>query len=138
MLFLNNTNNLIYKYMAIIGQGRVGIRSIAAPPTTPTIWNNLVAYYTADNTANDAKGTYNGTLVNGTTYATGKINNGFSFDGVNDYVDLGFGYRRSKTEPFSYSFWTSTSSLSTLTVLSNSNNTLGSSIVSISFFLAVI
>ena len=71
--------------MAIIGQGRVGIRSIAVPSAS-TLWNNLKAYYTGDNTPNDAKGTYNGTLVNGATYATGKINNGFSFDGINDYM----------------------------------------------------
>lgn len=50
------------------------------------LWDGLLAYYTADNTPNDALGTYNGTLTNGATYATGKINQGFSFDGVNDYV----------------------------------------------------
>lgn len=93
-------------------------KAIASNP----LWNTLLSYFTGDNTPNDAKGTYNGTLVNGATYGTGKINNGFSFDGVNDYVDLGFGYRRSKTESFSYSFWASTSSLSTLTVLSNSGD----------------
>jgi len=84
------------------------------------LWNNLKAYYTADNTPNDALGVYNGTLTNGATYGTGKINNGFSFDGVNDYVDLGFGYRRSKTESFTYSFWASINNLGTLTILSNS------------------
>jgi len=52
------------------------------------LWNDLQAYYTADNTPNDALGTYNGTLTNGATYGTGIINQGFSFDGVNDYVDL--------------------------------------------------
>ena len=61
---------------------------VKADPTNP-LWDGLQAYYTADNTSNDALGNYNGTLVNGTTYGTGIINNGFSFDGVNDYVDLG-------------------------------------------------
>ena len=93
--------------MAIIGQGRVGIRSIAAPSTS-TLWNNLKAYYTGDNTPNDAKGTYNGTLVNGTTYGTGKINNGFNLDGVNDYVSmspsLGTSFS-SPTSAHSYSAW---------------------------------
>ena len=56
-------------------------------PSNP-LWNNLVAYYKGDNTPNDAKGVYNGTLTNGATYATGKINNGFSLDGVNDYVSI--------------------------------------------------
>lgn len=52
------------------------------------IWVGLKAYYTADNTPNDALGTYNGTLTNGTTYATGKKNNAFVFDGVNDYISV--------------------------------------------------
>ena len=66
--------------------GRVGWRNYVSPISP--LWNNLVAYYTGDNTPNDEKGTYNGTLVNGTTYGTGKINNGFSLDGINDYVSL--------------------------------------------------
>ena len=100
--------------------GRVGWRTFV--PTNNPLWDNLLAYWSGDNTANDAKGTYNGTLVNGATYSTGKINNGFSLDGVNDYVDLGLGYRQSKTEPFTYNFWASINSLGTLTVLSNSGD----------------
>jgi len=91
------------------GIGRVGWRNFvsAAPTNNNPLWNNLVAYYTGDNTPNDAKGTYNGTLVNGTTYATGKINNGFSFDGINDYVNIPtFGSTFSNnTSPHSYAAW---------------------------------
>lgn len=71
-----------------------------------SLWTGLLTYHTGDNTPNDALGVANGTLTNGATYATGKINNGFSLDGVNDYVDLGavsaynFG-----TSDFSISFW---------------------------------
>ena len=68
--------------MAIIGQGRVGIRQYVSP--IPTIWNTLTNYYTFDNTPNDLKGTSNGTLINGATYGIGKINNGLLTDGVND------------------------------------------------------
>ena len=70
-----------------------------------TLWNDLLAYYTADNTPNDALGTYNGTLVNGTTYGTGIINQGFKFDGVNDYVNLGPILDFDGSTPFSFSFW---------------------------------
>ena len=70
------------------GIGRVGWLNYVSPLPS-SLWNNLLAYYTADNTANDAKGTYNGTLTNGTTYSTGKIGSGFSLDGINDYVELG-------------------------------------------------
>ena len=68
------------------------------------LWSGLLAYYTADNTPNDALGNYNGTLVNGATYGTGIINNGFSFDGVNDYVDLPLNMFK-ETGDFSISFW---------------------------------
>ena len=66
----------------------------------------LLAYYTADNTPNDALGTYNGTLVNGATYGTGIINQGFSLDGVNDYVDLGVNPQYDfGTNDFTFSIW---------------------------------
>lgn len=48
----------------------------------------LVAYWAAENTANDAVGGNNGTLINGTTYADGQVNRAFSFDGVNDRVQV--------------------------------------------------
>lgn len=68
------------------------------------IWDGLLAYYTADNTPNDALGTYNGTLTNGTTYGTGIINQGFSLDGVNDYVDLPVNMFK-PTGDFTINFW---------------------------------
>ena len=69
------------------------------------LWNGLQAYYTADNTPNDALGTYNGTLVNGATYGTGIINQGFSLDGVNDYVSVGNLLNFDGSTPFSLSCW---------------------------------
>lgn len=66
--------------MSVIGGPRFALVS--------TLWNDLLAYYTADNTPNDALGNYNGILTNGATYGTGIINQGFSFDGVDDYVSL--------------------------------------------------
>ena len=69
------------------------------------LWDGLQAYYTADNTPNDALGTYNGTLTNGATYGTGIISNGFSLDGVNDYIDLGNNLDFDGSTPFSFSAW---------------------------------
>jgi len=67
------------------GIGRVGWRNYVAPgPTGNPLWNTLSNYYSFDNTPNDSKGTANGTLVNGATYSTGKINNGLLTDGIND------------------------------------------------------
>lgn len=89
-----------------------------------TLWNSLTSYYTADNTPNDAKGSNNGTLINGATYATGKINNSFSLDGVNDYVSLpnnSFNY----SGDFSVSFWMKTSNVVPYKVLMSNFNYLG-------------
>ena len=72
---------------------------------TPTFWDSLQAYYTGDNTPNDALGVYNATLVNGPTYAAGKINNGFSLDGVNDYITSGNNFNFNGSTPFSFSLW---------------------------------
>jgi hypothetical protein len=41
------------------------------------------------NIAEDSIGGYNGTLINGTSWAAGKINSALSFDGTNDYVNIG-------------------------------------------------
>ena len=75
------------------------------------LWNGLLAYYTADNTPNDALGNYNGTLVNGATYGTGIINQGFSLDGINDVVDMGNVLDFDGSTPFSISCWVKPNSL---------------------------
>jgi len=77
-------------------------------PPNP-LWDSLLSYYTGDNTPNDSKGVANATLFNGVTYATGKINNGFSLDGVNDYLTFGSNLDFNGSTPFSYSFWINTS-----------------------------
>ena len=84
--------------------GRVGWKNYVSP--LPTIWNNLVAYYTGDNTPNDSKGTKNLSLINGATYSTGKIGSGFSLDGVNDYLAFSSNIPYTSTSlPFSFSCW---------------------------------
>lgn len=80
------------------------ISSMKKAPAS-TLWNNLLVYWTGDNTTNDAKGTYNGTLVNGATYGVGKINNGFSFDGVNDYISTTPTNSLNTSLAHSYSLW---------------------------------
>lgn len=53
--------------------------------TTP---QNLISSWRAEGNANDSQGGNNGSLVNGATFATGKVGQTFSFDGVNDYVRI--------------------------------------------------
>jgi len=72
------------------------------------------SYDDADNSGsdpNDLTGNGNNGITNGaTTGATGKINEGFSFDGVNDYVDNVFTVINS--DHFSISYWYKSSSTS--------------------------
>jgi len=95
-------------------------------PSNP-LWNNLLAYYTADNTPNDALGTYNGTLTNGATYGTGIINQGFSLDGVDDFFQLGNVLDFNGDTPFSFSLWVNTSQANTqiFNKVINSNSSRG-------------
>ena len=103
------------------GIGRVGWRNFV--PTENPLWDNLKAYFTGDNTANDSKGTNNGTLVNGATYGTGKIGSGFSLDGINDSVGFASNwFRKSKTEPFTISSWVNSSVNSIQVIFSNGND----------------
>jgi hypothetical protein len=99
--------------------GRVGWRSFVSAPTTNNnpLWNNLLAYYTADNTTNDAKGTNNATLVNGATYGTGKIGSGFQLDGINDYVSIPNGTFNPTSGDYTISAWMSPSANSFLPVI---------------------
>ncbi|MDP9268494.1 MAG: PxKF domain-containing protein [Acidobacteriota bacterium] len=53
-----------------------------APPPS-----GLVAWWPGDGNANDTIGGNNGTLLNGTTFAAGRVRQSFSFDGVDDLVE---------------------------------------------------
>ncbi|TAH50331.1 MAG: LamG domain-containing protein [Chloroflexota bacterium] len=47
-----------------------------------------VSCWKGDNNANDSVDTNNGTVQGGATYAAGKVGQAFSFDGVDDYVQV--------------------------------------------------
>ncbi len=53
--------------------------------TTPV---GLVSHWTAENTALDAEGRNDGLTVNGTSYTSGQVGQGFLFDGVDDGILL--------------------------------------------------
>jgi len=58
--------------------------SICVPPPA-----NMVSWWNAEGDANDIIGTNNGTLMNGATFAPGKVDQAFSLAGTGDYVDAG-------------------------------------------------
>jgi hypothetical protein len=48
----------------------------------------MIAWWTGDNHANDVVGGHHGTLQGGATFAGAIVNQGFHFDGVDDYVEV--------------------------------------------------
>ena len=58
-------------------------RSITVQPRSPiSPPAGLVSWWPGDGNANDIVGDNHGTLENGATFATGKVNQAFSFDGT--------------------------------------------------------
>ncbi len=50
--------------------------------------SGMVSWWRGQDDANDSVGTNHGTMMNGATFAPGKVGQAFSFDGVDDYVEL--------------------------------------------------
>ncbi len=99
-------------------------------PSNP-LWNGLLAYYTADNTPDDALGVYDGTLVNGATYGTGIINNCFSLDGVNDYVSVGSRQIFNNTQSFTFSCWVNADQILNRILITNADTLVSGANLSI-------
>ncbi|MBI3821555.1 MAG: hypothetical protein HY289_02625 [Planctomycetes bacterium] len=49
---------------------------------------DIVSWWPGDGNANDIADGNNGTLMNGATFAAGKVGEAFQFDGVNDFVEV--------------------------------------------------
>ena len=64
----------------LVAAGIVEAQTCTAPPV------DLVSWWPGDGNADDIIGNNHGTLVNGATFAAGKVGKAFSLDGDNDYV----------------------------------------------------
>ncbi|HRI04239.1 MAG TPA: carboxypeptidase regulatory-like domain-containing protein [Pyrinomonadaceae bacterium] len=95
---------------AIVNAGSLGV----CRSCTATL-SGLSAWYKAENNALDDLGNYNGTLVNGATFATGKVGNAFKFDGIDDLVNAGNIDLASRS--FSWDAWVKRSSSGTPDVI---------------------
>lgn len=73
--------------LLLVGFAFAGQASAQATCTPP--FEGLVGWWPGDGDANDMVGANHGTLVNGVTFATAMLGQAFSFDGVNDFVDVG-------------------------------------------------
>jgi len=65
--------------------------TVSGSPPTDCVQppSGMLAWLPGDGTTTDLTGNHNGTLQNGATYAAGRVGQAFSFDGVDDFVDLG-------------------------------------------------
>ena len=86
--------------------------------TTVSI-NGLVAWWKAENNANDSVGGNNGT-VNGATFATGKTGQAFSFNGTDNYVAQGASYKNAVSNTFTMEFWANPAATRAVTSPANS------------------
>jgi hypothetical protein len=82
---------LILGLMSFNSQGRVAKSHAPAIAQTGCVPapSGLVSWWPGDGNADDIVGGNNGTLRNGATFATGQVQQAFSFDGVDDYVNAG-------------------------------------------------
>jgi len=67
--------------------------------------SGLISWWPADGNATDITGGNDGSLVNGATYAQGINGQAFSFDGVNDWVEVTGSAGDFGSSPFSVDFW---------------------------------
>ena len=72
---------------AIYNAGSAGKCKIEAACVEPP--SGLVGWWPGDGDADDIWSDNHGTLMNGATFAPGKVDQAFSLDGVDDYVDVG-------------------------------------------------
>jgi len=80
--------------------------SYGNPPDICTLPpSEMVAWYPGEGNANDIQGNNNGTLQNGATFAAGKVGQAFSFDGVDDYVEVPNAANLNITGPLTIDVW---------------------------------
>lgn len=80
---IRKTLVLLFVILAVAGFGKLTQAQVCQPTT-----NNLVSWYRGEGNAQDAQAVNNGTLQNGTSFAPGKIGQGFKFDGADDFVEI--------------------------------------------------
>src|SRR6185369_14512070 len=77
-----------------------GVTPICTPPPP-----NMTAWYTAENNAIDVIGGNNGTLSGGIAFVPGKVNQAFSFDGIDDLVTVPDSPSLQMASAVSIDFW---------------------------------
>src|SRR4051794_10618911 len=81
----------------------------ATPPCCAHVPAGLIAWWPGQSDAGDVLAAHSGTLVGDTSFATGKVGQGFSFDGDNDYVSVPDSPALYSAGSFSVDAWIKTS-----------------------------
>jgi hypothetical protein len=80
----------------------------ATPPCCASVPAGLVSWWPAGGTAADVIGGHDGTLLGDATFAAGRVGQGFSFDGDDDYVSVPDSPALYSTGSFSVDAWVKT------------------------------
>src|SRR6185436_700517 len=76
------------------------LAQVCAPPPT-----GIVAWWRGDTNALDSAGTNYGVLHNGVTFSAGKVTSAFSFDGIDDWVEILPPHFYQITNSYTMEFW---------------------------------
>ena len=99
-----------------------GSESAFGQPCPP----GMVGYWNSDGDASDSVGDNHGTLMpTGPTWTTGQVDGALSFDGVNDYIDVGDSDDFSFSGEFSVETWIKTTQTSVGQIVCSGNANLG-------------
>jgi Peptidase family C25/Concanavalin A-like lectin/glucanases superfamily len=74
-------------------------------PTATVAPSGLVSWWPGDGNANDIQDGNQGTLMNGATFATGKVGQAFSFDGVDDVITVPASTNLGMTSAYTFDAW---------------------------------
>ena len=89
-----------------------GVTPVCTPPPA-----NMAAWYTAENSAIDVIGGNSGTLSGGVTFVPGKVDQAFSFDGIDDLVTVPDNPSLQMTNAVSVDFWANGNATESISLL---------------------
>jgi len=90
---------------AIYAAGSAGKCVPTPPPVCVPAPSGLVSWWRGEGDALDSAGSNNGALMNGATFAAGKVGQGFSLNGVNQFVQIPTSSSLNLTNEFTLEFW---------------------------------
>jgi hypothetical protein len=123
---LKTTTLMTIAVFALIGTTGIGTQSafagVSLECTPPP--SNMVAWWPGDGNADDVLGDNDGIEQNGATYDSGKVDQGFSLDGVDDFVNATDADSLDITDEITIDAWINTTAIDTYyTIVAKGNAT---------------